>query len=174
MRSRRQSDNAARSGSVPTRSNVQKGNLRRRVNSAARELPGGAPLVNALAIGAGIVAIALVLFDVFSSIIVPRATGRSLRPSAYFVRFTWPIWRALGLHLPSADRRESFLGVFAPLALVSILVLWVFGLTVGFGLVLLALGAQMSPTLQSFGTALYYAGTSLLTIGYGDTVPVGG
>ena len=62
------------------------------------------------------------------------------------------------------------LGVFAPLVVVILLVLWVFGLVLGFGLIFLGLGRQLNPMVQDFPTALYFAGTSVLTIGFGDFV----
>jgi hypothetical protein len=51
-------------------------------------------------------------------------------------------------------------------------VLWVAGLILGYGMLLHALGTQLRPA-PSLGGALYFTGTTLLTIGFGDIVPSG-
>jgi len=71
----------------------------------------------------------------------------------------------------SGQRRERWLGGFAPLLVLVLLVAWVLLLISGFALVDLALGADFAPPLDSFVTAFYAAGTGLLTIGFGDIVP---
>ena len=62
------------------------------------------------------------------------------------------------------------LGTFAPLILIALLLVWIAGLIIGFGLMLYALRTQTRPPLENLPMALYFAGTSLLTIGYGDIV----
>src|SRR5436190_235282 len=52
--------------------------------------------------------------------------------------------------------------------------LFIVGAILGYGLLLHALRDQVKPVPESLGTALYLAGTSLLTIGFGDYVPIGG
>ncbi len=126
---------------------------------------------------AGVVVVALVLLDVFLTVVVPRRTprgGRRLRMTAYLVPGLWMGWRRIGLRLSSAERREAFLGTYGSLIVIVLLVAWVVGLVIGYGLLLAALHAQLQPEPQNFGTALYFAGTSLLTLGFGDVVAVGG
>jgi len=89
------------------------------------------------------------------------------------VRVSWPVWRALALRIADSDAREDFLGAYAPLALVGFLVLWATVLIVGYGLIFYGIRTELRP-VPSFGGALYYAGVSFLTIGYGDIVPAGG
>jgi Ion channel len=115
-----------------------------------------------------------VLFDVFQSIVVPRWTDRTLRLSPFLIDLLWPVWRRIGLRLRPAQRRENFLGTFAPLALMVFLLSWVGALIIGYGLIIHALREQIVPPLSDLGTAFYLAGTSLLTIGFGDLVPRGG
>jgi hypothetical protein len=92
----------------------------------------------------------------------------------YLVPGLWIGWRWVGLRLPSAERREVFLGTYGALIVIVLLIAWVAGLVVGYGLLLDALRAQLRPEPESFGTSLYIAGTSLLTLGFGDFVATGG
>ena len=127
-------------------------------------------LFNVLAIAAGAATIAAALADVFQSVVVPRATGRRFRISFYVWRWVWRAWPVLAwrFYPQDSDRREDFLAIFAPLGLISLLGLWVGLLIFGFGLVLWGFRGGISPAHASFGTLLYYAGTTLLTIGFGD------
>jgi hypothetical protein len=51
-----------------------------------------------------------------------------------------------------------------------LLLAWAAGLVLGYGLILHALRAQVRPVPEDLGTAVYFAGVSLLTIGFGDIV----
>ncbi len=121
----------------------------------------------------GVLAIFAILNDVFQSVIVPRAVGRRYRISSHVSRFSWRAWRWYAHRIEDVERREDFLGTYAPLILVVFLVVWVAGMIFGFGLLFYALGDQIRPR-PDLGPAMYFAGTSLLTIGYGDFVPLTG
>lgn len=123
---------------------------------------------------AGVILVTAVLFDVFESVVLPRRAGNLFRLAPHVLALPWPIWRRIGLRLQPAWRREDFLGTFAPLAIVLLLALWFAGLIVGFGLILHALHDQLMPPIADFETAFYMAGTSLLTIGFGDVVATTG
>ncbi|HYL27065.1 MAG TPA: potassium channel family protein [Candidatus Nitrosotalea sp.] len=133
-------------------------------------------MLNFLSVAFGIAVIALTLNDVFQSVVKPRATGRRYRFSFYFWRMMWHLWPQLGWRLygNDADRREELLAGFAPLMLVSLIGFWAGLLILGFGLVLWGMRDGISPPHASFGGVLYFAGTSLLTIGFGDVVGRGG
>jgi Ion channel len=122
---------------------------------------------------AGLVVVLATLFDVFLVVIVPRRApnfGRRIRISANLIPRLWTVWRELGLRSSSADRRELFLGTYGSLAVVLLLVAWVAGLVVGYGLLLDALKSELRPPPDDLGTAMYFAGVSLLTLGFGDIV----
>lgn len=122
---------------------------------------------------AGSVLIALMINDVFQTVIVPRAVSRRWRPSAYLTRILWFGAQQIALRISAPDRRDEYLGKFAPFALVAIMVLWLCGLIFGYGTLFYGLRDQLRP-FPDFWTAVYFAGASLLTIGYGDVVPAGG
>lgn len=121
----------------------------------------------------GVIIIAIVLFDVFQSVVVPRSTPRSFRILPLVVRTIWPMWRKIGQRQGSLQRCDYLLGIFAPLALTLGLLIWVLALILGYGLILHALGSQIRPVINNFGSALYLAGTSLFTLGFGDFVAIG-
>jgi hypothetical protein len=126
---------------------------------------------------AGLGVVAIVLFDVFLTVVVPRRAPRTagwLRLSRYTIPGLWRIWRWCGLRMDSADRREGFLGSFGALAVILLLVGWVASLIFGYGLLFEAMRAQIKPEPENLGSAIYFAGTALLTLGFGDFVAVGG
>ncbi len=129
-------------------------------------------MFNALIIAIGILLIAATLNDAFQTVVVPRATGRRFRISFYYWRAMWHLWPRLAWRLFAADdgKREDFLAVYAPFMLVTMLAMWVALLIFGFGLVLWGIRSGISPPHETFGAMLYFAGTSLLTIGFGDVV----
>ena len=129
--------------------------------------------MTAIEIILGALVIAAVAVDIFLSVIVPRPTRSGMRLSSFFGRATWPAWRRIGLTFANSDRREGFLGIYAPLALVALLALWVVGLVVGFGIILFALRGELQPPPHDVGTAIYFAASSLLTVGFGDVIPAG-
>jgi hypothetical protein len=129
---------------------------------------------NLVSVLAGLFLIAVALRDVFQGVIVPRAENTVLRVSRYVMRGLWRIWPALAQWTYPQDqsKRENFLATFAPFQLVTMLFIWMVMLVFGWGLFFYGLRAQLHPSNLSFDAAVYYAGASLLTIGYGDIVAI--
>lgn len=125
-----------------------------------------------LSVLAGLAVILLVLNDVFQSVVVPRAVGRRWRISFYVWRVSWRVWPVLAWKLYTADddKREDFLAIFAPFMLVVLLFIWAAGIIFGYGLIFWGLRAGVVPPIHSLGEALYFSGTSAMTIGFGDVV----
>jgi hypothetical protein len=122
----------------------------------------------------GLLLLSLTLWDVFETIVVPRPTPGWFRIGRYLVRSTWRVVRALAG--PGPDRSataERALGLFAPAATIILLVAWLSVLFVAFGLILYGLRDQLLPQPPDIGTAIYFAASSVLTIGYGDIVATG-
>jgi hypothetical protein len=121
----------------------------------------------------GLVLLALVLWDVFETIVVPRPTPGWFRLGRYIVRTGWRLVRAT-VGTEGGSTRDRLLGLFAPAAAISLLIGWLTGLIVGYGLILFALRDQLEPAPRDLGTALYFSASSVLTLGYGDIVANGG
>jgi hypothetical protein len=122
----------------------------------------------------GIVIVGYILNDVFQSVVVPRPTPARFRLTRWVVRPGWRVWRAVALRTATTGERERMLGTFAPLAVVVLLVLWLSLLALGYGFIFFGLRGQLRPVVTDFPTAVYFAGTSVLTIGFGDFVATSG
>jgi len=120
---------------------------------------------------AGTLVVLLIMFDLLQTVVLPRPTPSTFRPSGKLFWLVYTVTRRIALSLPKL--REFLLGVFAPYMVVALLVFWGTGLAVGYGLILHALRSEIRPSVH-FGTALYFSAVSLLTVGYGDVSPAGG
>ncbi len=130
-----------------------------------------ATTIHAAEIVLGLFLIAFVAWDVFNTVVVPRPTPSVYRLARNLTRFSWRGWCWQARRMASGSRRERWLAGFAPLLVLVLLFVWVVVLVIGFGLIDHALGGDFEPPITGFGTALYTAGTGLLTIGFGDFVP---
>lgn len=120
--------------------------------------------------------ICVVLWDVFETIVLPRRVRGPLHLTWVLYRVTWTPWSALGRMARKPDRRETFLSLYGPLALLFLLFVWATGLIVGFAVVQWSLGSQLVSPYghRGFFTDLYVSGTTFFTLGLGDVVPAAG
>jgi hypothetical protein len=125
-----------------------------------------------VAFALGLLLLALAFWDLFETVVVPRPTPGWFRIGRYIVRGSWRGLRAIRDGRPGRSY-DTLLGLFAPAATVVLLAAWLASLIVGYGLILYALRDQLQPVPPDLGTAIYFAATSLLTIGFGDIVAVG-
>jgi hypothetical protein len=129
-----------------------------------------------LALPAGIILLLITLLDVFSTLVMPRASRRRVRLTRLLFLATWRPWRWVGVRMNTLERRERVLAVAAPFFFLILLVAWAGLAVVAYGLVLWS--PAFSPGVHghgagSFATALYFSGSSLFTIGFGDVVATG-
>lgn len=117
--------------------------------------------------------ILVVLWDVFETIVLPRRVRGPLHLTWLLYRATWAPWSALGRMVHKHDRRETFLSLYGPLALLFLLFVWATGLIVGFATIQWTLGSQVVSPYghRGFWTDLYMSGTTFFTLGLGDVVP---
>lgn len=121
----------------------------------------------------GVAIVAVLLFDIFQAVLVPRFTPASLRLAPFLVgRLSWPNYRNLSKFINNEVALDFYLGAFAPFAFVLIFVMWLVSMTIAFAFIIHGLGHEFRPVVADFGTALYAAGTAILTLGFGDIVAV--
>jgi hypothetical protein len=122
----------------------------------------------------GILLIAIVLWEAFETIVLPRRVTRKISLTRLFYRCTWRLWLALGRAVTAGRRRETMLSLFGPLSLLFLLALWAVGLITGFALLLWASGpAVRTPgTGAGFLTDFYMSSSTCFTLGLGDVIPL--
>lgn len=129
-----------------------------------------------LALPVGVLLLSVTLLDVFSTLVMPRAARHRFRLTRLLFTATWRPWRWLGVRRSTQDRREHLLAVAAPAFLFILLGTWTALAVTAYALILwsgpLSGGIQAAGD-RSFATALYFSGTSLFTIGFGDVVATG-
>lgn len=120
----------------------------------------------------GTLLVLLALADVFVTVLYARAGIGLLTPRLY--RATWMAFKAQGARM--GTRRDAFLSFAGPTLMVLTVSAWFALLLLGFALIAwpalgTALQASEGRTPLDFGSAIYYAGYSLTTLGTGDIVP---
>src|SRR5881296_3085584 len=91
----------------------------------------------------GLTLIAVVLWDAFETVVLPRTVSRRLRLAAVYFRGTWRGWRQLAGAFRSDGRRERFLAIYGPLSLIGLLAVWAAGLIVAFAVLQWSAGSQL-------------------------------
>ncbi|HEV2905375.1 MAG TPA: potassium channel family protein [Pyrinomonadaceae bacterium] len=120
----------------------------------------------------GVILVAVVLWETFETIVLPRRVTRLLRVTSFIYFLTWRPWAALARLIRKNRRREKFLAFFGPLSLLLLLGVWTFGIIVGFALIHYAAGTTFeNQTLTGFWSDLYFSGTTIFTLGLGDLSP---
>ena len=129
-------------------------------------------MMEAVAFVLGLFLVTLAFWDLFETVVVPRPTPGWFRIGRYLVRGSWRGLRAVGDGRRGRSH-DTLLGLFAPAATVALLFAWLATLIVGYGLILFALRDELRPVPADLGSTIYFAATSLLTLGFGDIVAVG-
>lgn len=121
----------------------------------------------------GVVIFAIIVWDAFEAIILPRRVTRKFRLARFFYRTSWRSWKFIVRLYPSRRLRETFLGFFGPLSLIILVGLWAIGLVVSFGMMQYGAGSALNVTgmQPGFLTDLYLSGTTFFTLGLGDVIP---
>jgi Ion channel len=122
----------------------------------------------------GVGLLALVLWDAFETVVLPRRINRRFRLTRLFYRGTWLPFAALARRVRPLGRREALLSFYGPLSLLFLTALWAAGLVVAFGLLHFALASRVALAGAPSGLAvdLYFSGTTFFTLGLGDASPV--
>jgi hypothetical protein len=120
----------------------------------------------------GVIVIIAILHDAFEVMLLPRRVKSKMRIVRYFFDGTWAVWRVVGLRFRSEDRRHNFLGLYGPLSLILLLIVWAVGLIGAFGSLFWSLNSVQF-SFHQLAIQLYFSGVTFFTLGYGDMVPHG-
>lgn len=69
----------------------------------------------------GVFLLAIVLWDAYETILLPRRLPGDIRLSRLVLRSLWRIWTTLGRGIRGRSRRELFLSFYAQLSLIVLL-----------------------------------------------------
>ncbi len=122
-----------------------------------------------IALPAGVVLLGWTLLDVFRTLVMPRAARGRFRLARMLFAPVWRPWRWVGVRRKTAQARERVLATAAPFFFFALLVGWVSFALLGYALILWspAFVHGMPQGDGSFADAVYAAGTSLFTLGFG-------
>jgi hypothetical protein len=123
---------------------------------------------------AGLVIIAIVFYDLFQTVVLPRPAVGRVQLARSVVRPMWLMWRWISQRTSRLERSESRLAAFAPVALLTLFFIWAVSLVVGYGLILDGLAEQIRPAPPDLITSIYISASTLVPLAYGDFVPEGG
>ena len=127
--------------------------------------------VEVLVMVAGIIVLALTEYDIFQSIVLPRPSVRKIQLARPLVRSLWVVWRWVAQRSSRVDKSEGRMAVFAPLALILLVLIWAAALVFGYAMVLYGFRDEFRPLLLDFPDAFYVSATTLVPLAYGDLVP---
>jgi hypothetical protein len=129
--------------------------------------------VDGLEIGVGVVVVAVTLFDVFQSVVLPRPAVGRVRLSVSAVRIAWQGWRKVAERPHKLSTREAALASFAPMTVVALLILWALFLILGYALIFSGLHDGLQPQPDSFGTTLFFSSGRMLAFSVGGIEATG-
>ncbi len=99
---------------------------------------------------AGVALVGLMVAEVFFAFLMPRRVKRSPRIARRAWTVAWQPWRRLAARL-SPGSEDTMLGLYGPLGLVGILVVWALGVVLGFAMLQWALGSDLGAGGQKVG-----------------------
>uniref|UniRef100_Q01RA5 K+ channel, pore region n=1 Tax=Solibacter usitatus (strain Ellin6076) TaxID=234267 RepID=Q01RA5_SOLUE len=108
------------------------------------------------------------LVDAFNTLVLARRTRHVFRIARLYYQITWTPFAALARRIKSPLRRESLLGIFGPLSLLLLIVLWGVGLTLSFGLLEWSVGMESAQLGSTFAHDLYLSARTLVSLNDGD------
>ncbi len=128
---------------------------------------------NWLEVAGGLLLLLVIFRELFETVILPRPAVRKFALSRYSLRPLWLLWRWIGNRIQSLPRREGWLAVIGPLGVLVLFAAYGLGLVIGYALLIDGVRGEMKPVPENFGTSLYFSGTTLVPLSYGDIIPVG-
>lgn len=108
---------------------------------------------------------AATLGDIFATILVPGPSQGRLRIGARIRALLMALARLASRWRRGSSGRSN---TFAPMVFLLVFASWLLLLLLGFGMLFLAFADRFTPQLRGLDDALYFAGSSLLTLGVSE------
>ena len=118
----------------------------------------------------GALIVAVILWEAFETVVLPRRVARRFRLTRLVYRSTWAPWKAVAGIFRRPKARETFLSFYGPLSLLILFAVWAACIITGFAVLYYSCRTQDS-THPTFETCLYLSGTTMFTLGLGDVIP---
>jgi hypothetical protein len=122
---------------------------------------------------AGLILVALVLFEAFETIVLPQRVRWRWRITDAVYAITWPPYRNIAATARDSQRRERILSFYGPGSLLFTIALWFAAFIFGYALALWAFADDLGTNAHSFGDGAFLAASMLFTLGFSDVVPHG-
>jgi hypothetical protein len=132
--------------------------------------------VRILAIIISVIVILVIIQDSFETIILPRRISRRFGLSRFFYMLTWVPWSSIARKMKEGNRREVYLSYYGPLSVILLLIFWAVTLVLAFAFLQWGMSSPIgTPDKQvTIGTYIYLSGTTFITLGLGDVIPLSG
>ncbi len=112
--------------------------------------------------------------DGFETVVLPRRVSRKFRLAHLYYQATWFLCALPARKMRPGNRRENYLSYYGPLSLLLLLVVWANLIVLGFAMLQWGIDSPLSSPekISTFSTYLYMSGTTFITLGLGDVLPV--
>ncbi|MBS2132161.1 hypothetical protein KEX41_28670 (plasmid) [Burkholderia thailandensis] len=123
-----------------------------------------------IAIGAlGFALMVAAIADAFQTVVVARHALRLPALARSFYRLTWLCFAAGARRIGSHWRRDRYLGLYGPLSLLLMLILWVVSLIIAFAMLHWAFDPRLDGVARGFTVDVYSSATTFFTLGAGPS-----
>jgi len=115
----------------------------------------------------GVALLAIALVDAFQTVVVARHAHKLSAMTRMFYKLTWTPFAAGARLIRSEPRRENYLGIYGPLSLLLLLVLWAVSLIAAFAMIHWSIDPQRNGAFSSFADDVYFSAATFFTLGTG-------
>lgn len=117
----------------------------------------------------GIFLVIAVLADLFNTLVSTHTSNHKWWLSSRVSLSMWAVFTRIAARAPEGRARESILGLFPPILIFTLLVVWIAQQVIGYALIWWGLGGVSGAA--HFGDLIYYSGVVFFTVGFGEVVP---
>lgn len=121
----------------------------------------------------GFVVLATVIADAFQTVVVARHAQKLPAMTRVFYRSSWIPFVSIARLARSGELRERVLGLYGPLSLLILLVLWAVGVIVPFAMLQWSTGLRLAAGPSTFANDVYFSGAAFFTLGSDQPVNLG-